>query len=179
MAHIKLTEGIPGIVGAFMAYPKTGLILKTLANALLIEDTPTFTQVEREIIASYVSNLNNCIFCSESHGAVADCRAQQPGLARQIWDDPNSSELSEKMKLMLVIAKKVQTDARSVLTSDAENLIKLGFSQSDFHDLILIASAFCMFNRYVDGLGTFAPERNHQAYAEMGKIIAEKGYNRG
>jgi len=32
-----------------------------------------------------------------------------------------------------------------------------------------------MYNRYVDGLGTWAPEKNED-YMEMGRSIAEKGY---
>lgn len=43
------------------------------------------------------------------------------------------------------------------------------------YDTVLIAAAFCMFNRYVDGLASFTPD-DPEAYAEMGKRLAEKGY---
>jgi hypothetical protein len=45
----------------------------------------------------------------------------------------------------------------------------------EIHDTVLIAAAFCMFNRYVDGLGTWQP-RDPEMYAQMGKHLAEEGY---
>jgi hypothetical protein len=45
----------------------------------------------------------------------------------------------------------------------------------EIHDAVLIAAAFCMFNRYVDGLGTIAPPERSD-YEEMGRGIVEFGY---
>jgi hypothetical protein len=42
---------------------------------------------------------------------------------------------------------------------------------------VLIAAAFCMFNRYVDGLATFTPS-DEKAYDEMGQRMASEGYVR-
>lgn len=178
MAHINLPDGIPGIRGPLTAYPHTAKHLLALADSLLVQDTPTFNKIERELIAGYVSNLNQCIFCSESHGAVADAHAKNIGFSRSVWNNPNLEILSEKVKAMLIVAKKVQSDARTVLGSDIEKIKSLGATERDIHDLILIASAFCMFNRYVDGLGTSSPPRNDEAYLGMGELIAAKGYNR-
>jgi len=38
-----------------------------------------------------------------------------------------------------------------------------------------IAAAFCMYNRYVDGLDTWQP-RDAGMYAQMGPHLAEHGY---
>ena len=45
----------------------------------------------------------------------------------------------------------------------------------EIHDTVLIAAAFCMYNRYVDGLATWAPIEADM-YRENGKRLAEKGY---
>ncbi len=50
-----------------------------------------------------------------------------------------------------------------------------GATDKEIHDTVLIAAAFCMFNRYMDGLATWAPQPN-EAYAGLGKALAEKGY---
>jgi hypothetical protein len=47
----------------------------------------------------------------------------------------------------------------------------------EIHDTVLIAAAFAMFNRYVDGLGTWAPVAN-EAYKQMGQRMAFEGYIR-
>jgi hypothetical protein len=43
------------------------------------------------------------------------------------------------------------------------------------HDTVLIAAAFCMYNRYVDGLATWAPT-DPEMYRENGKRLADHGY---
>jgi hypothetical protein len=50
-----------------------------------------------------------------------------------------------------------------------------GATDKEIHDTVLIAAAFSMFNRYVDGLASFTPT-NPVEYDEMGKRMAEKGY---
>jgi hypothetical protein len=50
-----------------------------------------------------------------------------------------------------------------------------GATDVEIHDTVLIAAAFCMFNRYVDGLGTFAPD-DPGAYAASARRIVEFGY---
>lgn len=176
MAHIKVAEGAPGIIGPMKAFPDTAKPLNELAELLLVHESKTFSKQDREIVASYVSNLNSCIFCSESHGAVADFHAKKEGLSKEVWKDPMKASISDRLKALLQIAGKVQKDARTVTKQDVEAAIKLGASERDVHDTILIAAAFCMFNRYVDGLGTFAPIRGDVAYKEMGAMLGTKGY---
>lgn len=178
MSHIKVPEGAPGILGPMMAYPDTAKILNQLAGHLLSQETPTFSKGERETVAGYVSYLNNCIFCSESHGAVADYHEKKPGFSKAVWQDMEQAPLSERLKALLRIAAKVQKDARSVSKSDVDAAIKVGSTERDIHDAVLIASAFCMFNRYVDGLGTKAPARDSPAYSAMGEMLATKGYGK-
>lgn len=175
-AHISLPEGIPGIIGPMMAYPETAKILNELAEKILVEDSPSFPKAEREMVAGYVSYLNHCVFCSESHGAVADFHFDRPGLSRMVWENLDSSSLSDKLKALLKIAASVQKTPSRVSDATIENARKLGASDRDIHDTVLIASAFCLFNRYVDGLNTFAPPRGHESYREMGKMLGEKGY---
>jgi uncharacterized peroxidase-related enzyme len=176
MSHIKVPEGAPGIIGPMMAYPESAKILNQLAEHLLTKETKTFSKGERETVAGYVSYLNGCVFCSESHGAVADYHEKKPGFSKIVWKDMENAPIGDRMKAILRIAAKVQKDARTVSKVDVDAAIALGSSEHDIHDAVLIASAFCMFNRYVDGLGTKAPPRDSPAYAGMGEMLAKKGY---
>ena len=159
MAHIDLPEGVPGIVGPMMAYPATQTHLSGLAEALL-RGPSSLTSAERELIASYVSSRNECHFCTQSHAAAARVHfGNQRDLVDQVLHDPTLAPVSEKMKALLAIADKVRRDGRLVQSADIDRARAAGADDKAIHDTILIAAAFCMFNRYVDGLGTQAPAR--------------------
>ena len=176
MAHIKVPVGVPGIIGPMMAYPEAAKHLNGLAELLLVKESNTFSKAERETVANYVSFLNDCQFCSESHAAAADYHWKKQGLSKQVWENPDKAPISDRLKALLKIAAKVQKSAKSVTKEDIEKAMQLGATEGDIHDTVLIAAAFCMFNRYVDGLGTFAPPKGDAAYIEMGKKLGEKGY---
>lgn len=85
--------------------------------------------------------------------------------------------VSPKLRTLLNIAAKVQKGGKNVLEEDVHAARAEGATDQEIHDTVLIAAAFCMFNRYVDGLGTWAPKEN-EAYREMGERMAFVGYGR-
>lgn len=176
MAHIDLNPELPGILGPMAYSPTTSEPMRQLAEALLQTESPFLKKAERELIASYVSYLNSCIFCSESHGAAADAHMAKAGWARSVWKDHSLESLDRKMRALLNIAGKVQKDARSVTADDVAAARTTGVTDREIHDTVLIAAAFCMYNRYVDGLATMQPPREHPAYTEMGNLLAKGGY---
>ena len=175
MSHITLPEGAPGIVGPMIAYPETQVHLSGLAEVLL-RGPSSLTSGERETIAAYVSSGNECRFCMESHAAAARVHlGEQKHLVDQVIASAPNSPSTPKMKALLAIADKVRRDGRLVTTADIDRARAEGADDKAIHDTVLIAAAFCMFNRYVDGLGTFAPE-DPAAYLESGIRLAEQGY---
>lgn len=178
MAHISLpNEELPGIVGLFYFRPETAKPLNALAEVLL-RGPSSLTSSDRELIASYVSNLNNCHFCHTSHGAAAMAHLScDVDLLDDIKQDFVTIPVSQKLRTLLNIASKVQKGGKNVLEKDVQAARDAGANDEEIHDTVLIAAAFCMFNRYVDGLGTWAPKEN-EAYREMGERMAFVGYNR-
>jgi uncharacterized peroxidase-related enzyme len=152
----------------------TGKALSNLAHTLL-HGPSGLSSAERELIASYVSGLNNCDFCHGSHSAAASAHLNDKGeTVRRIADNLNDAPISGKMKALLRLAEKVQHSGKSVSQEDIDQAKEKGATDEDLHDTVLIAAAFCMFNRYVDGLGT-APAGDGD-YPDMGKRLAKKGY---
>lgn len=178
MAHIKLlNEDLPGISGLLAHNPRTAAPLLNLAEVLLRGES-TLTSGERELIASYVSHLNDCHFCHTSHGAAAAAHlACDLSIIDDIKQNFAETSISPKLRALLNIAAKVQKGGKNVLEADVQAARNDGASDEEIHDSVLIAAAFCMFNRYVDGLGTWAPKEN-EAYREMGEKMAFLGYNR-
>lgn len=177
MAHINLKNDNPGIVGLFHFRPETSKPLCELAE-ILLRGPSSLSSGEREMIASYVSYQNNCHFCHTSHGASAAHHLDSDlSLIDDIKKDFEQTDISPKLRALLDIAGKVQKSGREVEERDIQKAKDEGASDREIHDTVLIAAAFCMYNRYVDGLGTWAPQKK-EAYDEMGKMMAHEGYLR-
>ncbi len=174
MPHIALPEGLPGISAGFAFRPETAKPMRDLAHTLLHEAN-SLTPGERELIATYVSSRNDCYFCQTSHGAAAACHLGGDDVVRRVKTDFESAPVSAKLKALLAIAGKVQRDGKLVTAEDVKRARNEGASDVEIHDTVLIAAAFSMYNRYVDGLDTWQP-RDTDMYAQMGKHLAEHGY---
>ena len=178
MSHIELGVDetlFPGISGPLLYRPLTAGPMTELAEALLRGEN-TLSRGERELIAAYVSNLNDCFFCATSHSAFAALQIDGGApLVEQVKLDPAAAPISDKLRALLAIAGKVQTGGKSVTSDDVAAAREHGATDLEIHDTVLIAAAFCMYNRYVDGLATWAPT-DPRAYDEMGRRIVEQGY---
>ena len=177
MSHISLPDNMPGI-RALVAYrTDTGKILYELAEALLRSES-TLKRAERELIAAYVSSLNECTFCASSHAAASrHLFRERSDVVDAVLKDYPTAPISAKLKALLKIAGKVQRSGRLVTEEDVADARAHGATDREIHDAVLIAASFSMFNRYVDGLATWAPE-DPDVYSEMGRRMAEQGYAR-
>jgi uncharacterized peroxidase-related enzyme len=177
MAHIDLPTNSPGIRGLFEFRPETAAPLGQLAEVLLRGDN-TLERGERELIAAYVSSLNDCHFCMSSHSAFAALQLPDGwDVVDGVLHDPASAPVSDKMRGLLAIAGEVQRSGRAVTPETIAAAREVGATDVEIHDAVLIAAAFCMFNRYVDGLGTFAPP-DRADYVPMAEQVVAHGYVR-
>jgi uncharacterized peroxidase-related enzyme len=175
MAHIKLQEGVPGIRGPMAFRPETAKPLRELVEVLL-RSPHTLSPGEREAIATYVSSQNGCNYCQTIHGyAAAQYLDNNCALVDQIKHNFEEAPVCEKLKALLGIAGKVQKGGKYVTDEDIERARKAGASDLEIHDTVLIAAAFCMYNRYVDGLATWAPD-DQNVYRQMADRIVTSGY---
>jgi len=176
MAHINLQNDYPGIRGPMAFSPQTAAPLNNLAEVLLRDDNNSLSRGERELIATYVSSLNDCFFCQHVHGGLAQHYLQcDTDFINGVKKEVASSAVSDKMKTLLSIAASVQKGGKNVTPQQIENAKAQGATDKEIHDTVLIAAAFCMFNPYVDGLATWAPE-DKSYYIERAKQRAEEGY---
>ncbi len=176
MPHIALPEDLPGISAGFAFRPEAAKPMRELAHILLHEPN-SLTPGERELIATYVSSQNDCYFCQTSHGAAAAAHLGSSEIVKQVKTDFESAPVTPKLKALLAIAGKVRQGGKRVLAEDVARARERGATDRKIHDTVLIAAAFCMYNRYVDGLGTWQP-RDEAMYAQMGRQLAEHGYRK-
>jgi uncharacterized peroxidase-related enzyme len=175
MAHIPVPENMPGIRGLMAFRPETALPMNLLAEQLL-QAPSTLTKGERELIATYVSHQNKCKYCASTHGAIAKhLLGEDAGVVQNVLDNLSEAPIDKKLKALLIIAGQVQIGGKNVTPEAVETARNHGATDIEIHDTVLIAAAFCMFNRYVDGLGTTAPD-DQRIYDMIGRTRAETGY---
>jgi uncharacterized peroxidase-related enzyme len=175
MPHIDFKNDFPGIRSAMAYSPKTAEPLSHLAE-ILLRSSDGLSRADRELIATYVSYLNDCFYCHHSHGEIACIYLDgDRDLVNQVRNDYTTADISDKLKSLLRIAGKVQQSGKEVTPDDISNARNYGATDKDIHDTVLIAAAFCLFNRYVDGLATTTPT-DMDSYPLRAMQIVEKGY---
>lgn len=175
MPHIDLKNDFPGMRSVLAYSPETAAPMSVLTE-ILLRSNDGLSQAERELIGMYVSYLNDCFYCHHSHGEIACIYlGGNRELVEQVRKDYMQADISDKLKSLLGIAAKVQKGGKFVTTADIEKAKANGATDKDIHDTVLIAAAFCMFNRYVDGLATTTPT-DMSSYPLRATQIVEKGY---
>jgi uncharacterized peroxidase-related enzyme len=173
--HISLGNDEAGIRSLFMYRPETAEPMCMLAEVLL-RGPSTLSRGDRELIAAYVSSRNDCSYCTASHAATAS--AQLPEgmtLIDQVRADPQTAPVTPKLAALLRIAAAVQESGKAVRAEDVALAREAGATDLEIHDTVLIAAAFCMYNRYVDGLAT-AVRADQAAYTAAAQLIVNGGY---
>jgi uncharacterized peroxidase-related enzyme len=175
MSYIDVQNNLPGIRSLMAFRPETAKPLNELAEVLLRSDEG-LSRTERELIATYVSYLNDCFYCNNSHGEIACYYLNgDRDLVNSVRRHYTTAPISDKLKALLQIAENVQQSGKAVTQAHIDNAREHGASDRDIHDTVLIAAAFCMFNRYVDGLHANTPT-DLSTYPARAKQVAENGY---
>ena len=132
------------------------------------------------MLATAVSAANDCFFCMDSHGAHAAAVLEQTGVTErapliEVVKDGSSDGFTPKMRALLHIARIVQRQARDLTAEDVADALAAGASDADVQLAVLIAAAFSMYNRMVDGLRARTPS-SIDAHAARAVEIAAHGY---
>ncbi|MDP9482986.1 MAG: carboxymuconolactone decarboxylase family protein [Chloroflexota bacterium] len=174
---------VPGILTALRLTPVLGLHLRGLADELLVNDFAgaTIERAEREMLATAVSAANDCFYCMDSHGAFAGALLERSGATERmpLIDGiklGSSDGFDDKMRALLHIARTVRREPRELTAADVAAAHAAGASDADVQLAVLIASAFSMYNRMVEGFrARTLPSAD--AYRARAAEIAVHGYS--
>jgi uncharacterized peroxidase-related enzyme len=174
---------VPGIIAAIRLTPGLGVHLRGLADELLVNDFPgtTLVRAQREMLATAVSAANDCFYCMDSHGAFATALLETTGAHDLVplidaIKLGSSDGFDAKMRALLHIARTVRRDPRELTAADVEAAIDAGAVDADVQLAVLIAAAFSMYNRMVDGFRAQTPP-TAEAYRARASEIAAHGYS--
>lgn len=175
MAYIQLDQSLPGMQSLLAYRPQIADTMKTLMSVMMRSDVG-LSMGERELIATYVSSLNDCYNCHQIHGEVAQCFFEDlPDLIEKVKFDFQNAKLSDRQKAILGIAGNVQKNGKPVTDEQISDAKSLGITDLEIHDTVLISAMFCLFNKYIDGLGIISQD-TPETFRERAKMIAEYGY---
>ena len=176
MPYIPLEEHLPGITGLLEYRQDSAKPIRELTQ-ILLRGPGTLTEGERELIATVVSNGNQCRFCTAAHTAAADVLLGENETSSKVKEDLTHAPVSEKMKALLTIASMVRESGKAVTKEAIDHAKNSGATDIEIHDTVLIAALFCLYNRYVDGLATVTPT-DPGFYRSLGERLKNNGYNR-
>ena len=176
MSYIPLEAHLPGITGLLEYRKDTAAPIRELTQ-ILLRGPSSLTEGERELIATVVSNKNECRFCTAAHTAAANILLGEEETSAKVKEDIADAPVSEKMKALLTIASQVQVSGKNVTDAAIRKAKDEGATDIEIHDTVLIAALFCLYNRYVDGLATMTPT-DPEFYQSLGERLKNHGYNR-
>jgi uncharacterized peroxidase-related enzyme len=172
---IDLGNNQPGIIGLLAYNPDMGLLISSMAEALLRGDKSTIPIGDRELLFAYTSGRNNCVFCMRSHMAIASKYLGEENV-RGIINGSTEIRRPKKLMSLLRLVDVVCQGGYKVTSVQIGNCMEAGCTDAEIHDAVQIAAFACMCNRYVDGLGTIAPEEGDKFYADSAEHIFKNGY---
>ncbi len=176
MPHIELESHLPGITGLLEYRKDTGEPIRVLTQILLRGES-TLSQADRELIASVVSQGNECEFCTAAHTAAVDKLLGEHTTAEMVKADISTAPVSEKMRVLLTIAILTGKSGKLVTPEIIEKARAEGATDLEIHDTVLIAALFSLYNRYVDGMATAMPD-NNDYFDVLADRLVNHGYTR-
>jgi uncharacterized peroxidase-related enzyme len=174
---------VPGILTAIRLTPGLGIHLRGLADELLVNDFPgaTISRAQREMLATAVSAENDCFYCMDSHGSFATALLEGSGATELVplVDEiklGSSEGFDDKMRALLHVARTVRREPRDLTADDVQAAHAAGAADADIQLAVLIASAFSMYNRMVEGFRARTMP-SADAYRARAAEIAANGYS--
>lgn len=132
------------------------------------------TPGQRELIAAYVSGVNECEFCHRAHKAFTESHGMDISMFNDLMNDIESAAVDENLKPILRFVRKLTETPSKMTQADADAVFAAGWDEQALQDAILVASLFNFYNRYVEGHGLSPVPMD--ICRKVGSIIKEKGY---
>ncbi len=172
MSFLKSLATDAGLLQIFQAFPEAARPLLEYHEVLLRGDSP-FSAAERELIAAYVSGLNNCNYCRAVHSQTAVALGVGAELVQQLLPNSQMQDVDLRMRPVLAFVRKLTVSPAKITAADVDAIFAAGWNDRALHDAVAICALFNLMNRLVNGLGVEASEE----YTKMaGQRLADGGY---
>ena len=170
----------PHLADVFKAFPRGTQPLLEFHDIVLRGES-ALSIGERELIAAYVSGLNNCSFCFGSHAKTAMEFGIEANIFESLLEDIETTNISENFKPVLKYVQKLTLTPSQIIQSDIDSILQVGYDDRAIYDIATICALFNFMNRIVEGMGVVSsssimkkenPKRdNKTSYQDFGRSI--------
>ncbi len=169
----RIPEEEGSVAAILKPYPEIATPVGMLTEYVMRSKDVQLTQAEREIIATFVSDLNACTYCARTHQATAEALGIETSLFDALLDDIDTAPVDEKLRPVLKYVKKLTLTPTRMLQADVDAVFSAGWDERSLHFAIMICGMFNLYNRLLEGYGI----RNSSEFREKaGRMLAESGY---
>jgi uncharacterized peroxidase-related enzyme len=128
---------------------------------------------DRELMAAYVSQANECTFCIGAHGATARQAYQDGRKVTAVLADLESAPISGGLRATLRMLGKLTRDGK-VGAGEMREVLSAGVSRQQVEDALAVCAAFNTTNRLADAFGfeVLTPE----GFESGAKYLLKRGY---
>ena len=165
MSFLKSLPTDAGLLQIFQAFPESARPLLQYQEALLRGESP-FSAAERELLAAYVSGLNNCDYCRAVHSQIAVALGIPANTIDQMFAKPENGDVDPRMRPVLAFARKVTLSPAKITAADIYAVFAVGWNDRALHDAVAICALLNLMNRLVNGLGVEVPDAHRRMAAQ-------------
>lgn len=127
----------------------------------------------RELLAAFVSGLNDCAFCQGVHDATARRFGVDPSVLNALLTDIDRASIADDLKPIFTFARTLTLSPSRITDADRSVVLDAGHSEDAVKDVIAIVALFSFFNRLVDGHGV---KGNARLFERDSGMLATFGY---
>ena len=172
MSFLRSLKPEAGLLQVFQAFPEATRPLLSYHEVLMRGESP-LSAAERELIAAYVSSLNNCNYCRAVHSQTAVALGMSGEVLANVISNPQNTDIDPHMRPGLDFIRKLTLSPCEIAAEDVDAIFAAGWDERAVHDATAICGLFNLMNRLVNGLGIEAPESYTKLAAQR---LAQGGY---
>jgi uncharacterized peroxidase-related enzyme len=128
---------------------------------------------DRELMAAFVSKMNNCEFCIKAHSAVAARAYHDEAKVSGALSDLETAVIGEPLRATLRMLRKL-TRVHAVNVDDMRAVLAAGASVDQIEDALAVCFAFNTMNRLADAFKFFVP--GPKTFEAGAKFLLARGY---
>ncbi|RLA04340.1 MAG: peroxidase [Gammaproteobacteria bacterium] len=174
MPRLKTLSEDATLIDLLQTYPNGAKIVGVAVQEALRGESPLSVQ-QRELLATYVSGLNQCHYCHGAHHHIAEAVGVDGELLDAVLADPETAPVEATMKPILHYVKKLTLTPSQLTDADADAIRAAGWDDDALHSINLVVAAFSFMNRYVEGAGLNIPPEVF--FEKQGAFIAQSSYD--
>lgn len=174
MAFLKKLPADARVFDGFAAWPDVYGSMAQLSQSVLRDGKSALSAGERELIGTFVSELNRCRYCARVHNSAVEAYGIDPSLVDALVEDIDSAPADERLKPILRFARKLTLDHARMAQADVDAILAAGWSEDDVNLAVALTALFNFMNRFVHGLGI---EEDPAYSLAAGQRLRDRGYN--